>query len=147
MDISAWCECSGLWFWIEFSAEVCSLLCTQENGWWYLRWNTYLNEWCRTWCNGHVSFNNGLSCFASSSTFRRWYFMLYDNNLQKLEQVGMLFVRCHGGVSQFTKHNSIIHVRSLVISISKNKKLVFMASTLGVIWSTNLAVIYWFFCQ
>ena len=25
--------------------------------------------------------------------------MLYDNNLQKLEQVGMLFVRCRGGVS------------------------------------------------
>ena len=32
--------------------------------------------------------------------------MLYDNNLQKPEQVGMLFVRCRGGVS----HSPVEHV-------------------------------------
>ena len=32
--------------------------------------------------------------------------MLNDNNLQKLEQVGMLFVRCCGGVS----HSPAEHV-------------------------------------
>ena len=32
--------------------------------------------------------------------------MLYDNNLQKLEQVGMLFVWCRGGIS----HSPVEHV-------------------------------------
>ena len=32
--------------------------------------------------------------------------MLYDNNLQKLKQVGMLFVWCRGGVS----HSPAEHV-------------------------------------
>ena len=32
--------------------------------------------------------------------------MLNDNNLQKLEQVGMLVVRCRGGVS----HSPVEHV-------------------------------------
>jgi len=98
---SAWCWCCDLWFWSEFSAEVCNLFCTKEDGGWHSGWSANINEWSRPWCNGNISLNKG-----DKFLFLVFWFFFWDaiysaesDNEWGFEQVGMLFVRCRGGIS------------------------------------------------
>lgn len=96
---SAWCRCCDLWFGSKFTAQVSSLFCTQEDGGWHSGWSANINERSRAWCNGNISLNKGNISLFSVCSFWDVIYSAESDNEWGFEQVGMLFVRCRGGIS------------------------------------------------